>query len=117
MLTLLTVLLTGFAATALEAQSARLLGRVTDSRGRPLRDAAVVLEPEGAAGHRVATASGATGGYQFTGVAPGVYRVSTGRPGYRGDELRVRVKEGLVLVPVFRLPAGRTEPERVARPR
>jgi len=107
MLALLTMLLTAFAATAVEAQSGRLLGRVTDISGRPLRDAAVVLEPEGASGPRATTASGATGGYQFTGVAPGMYRLSTGRAGYRGDALRVRVKEGLVLVPVIRLPVGR----------
>jgi protocatechuate 3,4-dioxygenase beta subunit len=105
MLTALTVLLTTLAAGALEAQSARLLGRVTDAAGRPLRDAAVVLEPEGS-GDTIATTSGATGGYQFSGVAPGVYSVSTATPGYRGSAMRVRVREGLVLVPVIRLPSS-----------
>ena len=108
MLTIATVLLTTAAAGALEAQSARLLGRVTDAAGRPLRDAAVVLQPEGS-GRQIATTSGATGGYQFTGVAPGVYSLSTVRSGYRGHAMRVRVKEGLVLVPVMRLPARPAE--------
>lgn len=116
MLALLTVLLTGLAATALEAQSARLMGRVTDSVGRPLRDAAVVLEREDAAAPAVTTTSGATGGYQFTDVSPGVYHLHMVRPGYRDEDLRVRVQEGLVLVPVIRLPAGRGD-TRLATPR
>ena len=105
MLALLTILLTALAATALEAQSARVLGRVTDRVGRPLRDAAVVLEREDAEAPAVTTTSGATGGYQFTDVPPGVYHVHTVRSGYREEDLRVRVREGLVLVPVMRLPA------------
>jgi protocatechuate 3,4-dioxygenase beta subunit len=113
MLPLLTMLLTGLAATALEAQSARLLGRVTDSLGRPLRDAAVMLEREDAAAPAASTTSGATGGYQFRDVPPGIYHLHAVRPGYRDDDLRVRVQEGLVVVPVIRLPAG----GRVAAPR
>jgi protocatechuate 3,4-dioxygenase beta subunit len=106
-LVVLTAVLTSVAALMAQEQANRVLGRVTDASGRPLRDAAVVLEPRDNPGPAVTTTSGVSGGYQFLSLRPGLYTLRTEHSGYRAAERQVRVREGVVLVPAVRLPARR----------
>lgn len=98
-------------------------GRVVDAEsGRPLGGATVAITPlEGGAvaagesgrgaflaGGRVTTTDASSGGYRFEGVAPGRYRLTVERPGYRAVRLEIelrprgdsRVSVGLVLEPI-----------------
>lgn len=93
-------------ATPAEGQAARVLGRVTDGVGNAVAEARVTLLAEGgAAAHE--TVSGATGGFQFGGVAPGVYTLRATRDGFGVQERRVTVRPGQVVSQVVRLLPGR----------
>jgi protocatechuate 3,4-dioxygenase beta subunit len=110
------VLAAGLAGNAgtLAAQDARVLGRVTDGVGNPVAQATVTLVGEGGAAAR-ATTSGASGGFQFSGVAPGTYTLRAVRQGFAVREQRVTVRAGRVATPVVRLStAGRAERGMVA---
>jgi protocatechuate 3,4-dioxygenase beta subunit len=98
----------------LAAQDARVLGRVTDGVGNPVAQATVTLVGEGGAAAQ-ATTSGASGGFQFSGVAPGTYTLRAVREGFAVREQRVTVRAGRVATPVVRLStAGRTQRGMVA---
>jgi protocatechuate 3,4-dioxygenase beta subunit len=101
-------------AGTLAAQDARVLGRVTDGVGNPVAQATVTLVgADGSAGK--ATTSGASGGFQFEGVAPGVYTLRAAREGFAVREQRITVRPGRVVTPVVRLPtAGRSQRGMVA---
>jgi protocatechuate 3,4-dioxygenase beta subunit len=105
--------LVGSAGT-LAAQDARVLGRVTDGVGNPVAQASVTLVGENGAAAQ-ATTSGASGGFQFQGVAPGTYTLRAEREGFAVREQRVTVRAGRVATPVVRLStAGRAQREMVA---
>lgn len=107
------MVLAGNAGT-LAAQDARVLGRVTDGVGNPVAQATVTLMGEGGAAVQ-ATTSGASGGFQFSRVAPGTYTLRAVRAGFAVREQRVTVRAGRVATPVVRLStAGRTERGMVA---
>lgn len=98
----------------LAAQDARVLGRVTDGVGNPVAQARVTLVGEGGAAAQTTT-SGASGGFQFSGVAPGTYTLRAVREGFAVREQRVTVRAGRVATPVVRLStAARTERGMVA---
>jgi protocatechuate 3,4-dioxygenase beta subunit len=101
-------------AGSLAAQDARVLGRVTDGVGNPVAQATVTLVgDDGAAGK--ATTSGASGGFQFEGVAPGIYTLRAAREGFAVREQRITVRPGRVVTPVVRLTtAGRSQRGMVA---
>jgi protocatechuate 3,4-dioxygenase beta subunit len=101
-------------AGGLAAQDARVLGRVTDGVGNPVAHATVTLVDEGGAASRAAT-SGASGGFQFEGVAPGTYTLRAAREGFAVREQRITVRPGRVVTPVVRLnTAGRSQRGMVA---
>jgi protocatechuate 3,4-dioxygenase beta subunit len=104
-------LLLGVAALAAGApaarQEARVLGRVTDGVGNPVADARVALVPTDAGTRRQETVSGATGGFQFAGVAPGTYTLRAARDGMGAQERRITVRPGQVVSQVVRLRSGR----------
>jgi protocatechuate 3,4-dioxygenase beta subunit len=119
---MLMVAAAGLAAEAesLAAQEARVLGRVTDAVGNGLAQARVTLVAEDGATARLETVSGQSGGFQFSGVAPGTYTLRAERDGYTVREQRITVRPGRVVTPVVRLAgagrAGRTPGrERMAR--
>ena len=66
-----------FVVPALYAQTGTLTGRVTDQSGAVVPSAAVVTT--GPSGTKK-TAAGANGGYSFTGLALGAYKVSASAP-------------------------------------
>lgn len=110
------VLAAGLAGNAgtLATQDARVLGRVTDGVGNPVAHATVTLVGEDGAAVQ-ATTSGASGGFQFSGVAPGTYTLRAVREGFAVREQRVTVRAGRVATPVVRLTtAARTERGMVA---
>lgn len=101
-------------AGALAAQDGRVLGRVTDGVGNPVAQATVTLVGEGGAAAQTTT-SGASGGFQFSRVAPGTYTLRAVREGFAVREQRVTVRAGRVATPVVRLSTGgRTERGMVA---
>lgn len=101
-------------AGTLAAQDARVLGRVTDGVGNPVAQATVTLVGEDGASAQ-ATTSGASGGFQFQGVAPGTYTLRAVREGFAVREQRVTVRAGRVATPVVRLvAAGRAQRAMVA---
>ena len=104
-------LLLGVAALAgagpLEGQAARVLGRVTDGVGNAVPQARVALVAQGAQAPAHETVSGQTGGFQFGGVAPGVYTLRAARDGFGVQERRVTVRPGQVVSQVVRLLPGR----------
>jgi hypothetical protein len=103
----------GFPGT-LAGQDARVLGRVTDGVGNPVAHASVTLVGEDGAAAQVTT-SGPSGGFQFQGVAPGIYTIRATREGFAVREQRITVRAGRVVTPVVRLSAaGRTQRGMVA---
>lgn len=101
-------------AGTLAAQDARVLGRVTDGVGNPVAQATVTLVAEDGAASQ-ATTSGASGGFQFQGVAPGTYTLRAAREGFAVREQRITVRPGRVVTPVVRLStAGRSQRGMVA---
>ena len=87
-------LLLGLLATAgsAAAQAGRVVGRVTDSTGRPVRGADVVLvaaDSTAAPARRETT--GDTGGFEFSAVRPGAYTLRASGAGYRERVLRVEL--------------------------
>jgi protocatechuate 3,4-dioxygenase beta subunit len=86
--------LLGLLATAVPAaaQAGRVVGRVTDSTGRPVQGAQVVLvaaDSTAAPARREVT--GETGGFDFSGVQPGAYTHRASGAGYRERTLRVEL--------------------------
>lgn len=101
-------------AGTLAAQDARVLGRVTDGVGNPVAQASVTLVGEDGAAAQ-ATMSGPSGGFQFEGVAPGIYTLRAVRDGFAVREQRITVRAGRVVTPVVRLStAGRSQRGMVA---
>src|SRR5437763_16643395 len=96
-------LLSLLAIATAEAQTGRVVGRVTDAAGNPVPDARVTLVPaDGALPQQVAT-TGETGGFEFSGVPAGPYTVRASRAGFRDRELRVELRPGELETVIARL--------------
>lgn len=90
------------------AQDGRVVGRVTDGTGRPVRGASVVLVAADSAGQasREAT-TGETGGFDFAAVRPGVYDLRLSGRGYRERVVRVELAPRELESVIARLPSAR----------
>jgi protocatechuate 3,4-dioxygenase beta subunit len=116
--------LLGLLATAgsAAAQAGRVVGRVTDATGKPVRGASVVLvAADSASAPARREVTGETGGFDFAAVRPGVYTVRASGPGYRERVLRVEIAPAELESVIARLPQARpanalAEPRR-QRPR
>ena len=116
--------LLGLLATAgpAAAQAGRVVGRVTDAAGRPVRGASVVLVAADSAAAPVRReVTGETGGFDFAAVQPGVYTLRASGAGYRERVLRVELAPAELESVIARLPQARQanaleEPRRL-RPR
>jgi Carboxypeptidase regulatory-like domain len=102
--------LLGLLATAgpAAAQAGRVVGRVTDAAGRPVRGASVVLvaaDSAGAPARREVT--GETGGFDFSAVQPGVYTLRASGAGYRERTMRVELAPAELESVIARLPQAR----------
>ena len=91
------------------AQEGRVVGRVTDGAGRPVRGASVVLvaADSGVAQRREAT-TGENGGFDFAAVHPGVYTLRASGRGYRERVVRVELAPAELESVIARLPLART---------
>lgn len=104
---------TGTAASAQEP--ARVVGRVTDGLGNPVKGATLELVDD-RDGTRATTASGETGGFEFARLPAGVYTLRAERTGFRERSTRVAVAAGERRTVVTRLRTGRTEPDTARTP-
>jgi iron complex outermembrane receptor protein len=77
-------------ADALAAQEGVIRGRITDSTGAPVRDAAVIVQ-----GIFMRTASSEAGEYRIERVPPGSYTMRVRRLGYAAQPAFVTVREGV----------------------
>jgi len=80
---------------------AGITGFVTDTAGRPLADAQVVVSPS----ERDARTD-ASGRFRLTGLPPGQYVVTARRMGYRPSALRVDLRRGEIVPLAFSLAVG-----------
>lgn len=93
------------ASSPLAAQSARVLGRVTDGAGNSVSGARVTVQaPDGT--HR-ATTTGQGGGFEFAGLPAGTYTLrAEGAPRVGTREQRITLSAGEVASAVVRLLRG-----------
>lgn len=96
------------AAQGSTAEPARVVGRVTDGAGNPVKGATLELVAD-ADGRRETTASSETGGFEFPRVAPGEYTLRTERTGFVARTSRVTVAAGERRTVFARLRPGTTE--------
>lgn len=101
---LLLVLVMAGIATAQEP--GRVVGRVTDGAGNPVKGAAVELVAD-AGGARATATSGETGGFEFAGVAVGAYTLRAEGAGFAAYTSRVTVAAGERKTVIARLRPGR----------
>ena len=97
-----------FSATPLHAQvdAGAILGTVTDASGAVVKGASVTLTNEGTAA-KLATTTGADGGYKFTPVRIGVYTVGVSMQGFQSSEhKKLTVNVGASVVVDFALKPG-----------
>lgn len=101
---LLVLVLIAVPATAQEP--GRVVGRVTDGAGNPVKGATVELVAD-AGGARATATSGETGGFEFAGVAAGAYTLTAEGPGFSAHTSRVTVGAGERRTVIARLRPGR----------
>lgn len=92
----------------------RVVGRITDGVGNPVRGATLVLVSD-ADSSRVSTSSGETGGFEFARVAAGTYTLRAERPGFATRTTRVTVEAGERETVIARLRPARTIPTSALR--
>ena len=101
-------LLALLAAGPAAAQEARVVGRVTDGAGKPVRGASVVLvAADSAAAARREATTGESGGFDFAAVHPGVYTLRASGPGFRERVVRVELAPAQLESVIARLPLAR----------
>jgi hypothetical protein len=81
-------------ASAEDAGSARLVGRVLDERGLPLSDEVPRVVVESAAGERLAASVDVAGGFGPLRLAPGTWTVSAAAAGRRGATRTLAIARG-----------------------
>ena len=106
---LLLVLVMAAAGPAAAQETARVVGRVTDGAGNPVKGATLELVAD-AGGARASATSGETGGFEFAGVAAGAYTLRAQGSGFASHTSRVTVAAGERRTVIARL-----RPTRVAR--
>src|SRR4051812_46181038 len=74
------------------AQAGRVIGRVTDAAGNPVRNAQVVLVPADSGETQRTATTGETGGFDFASVPPGHYTLRAAATGFRERQLRVELR-------------------------
>jgi protocatechuate 3,4-dioxygenase beta subunit len=118
LLFLFLLLLLGLGAAPAMAQEGRVVGRVTDNLGNPVAGAQVLLysATDSLARPRAAV-TGETGGFEFTAVPAGEYRVVAAGTGYRPREVRVSLKRDELETVIARLPTGPDVPTLVGQQR
>lgn len=90
------------ASSPLAAQSARVLGRVTDGAGNAVAGARVTVAATD--GTERATTSGRSGGFEFADLPAGTYVLrAQGSPRVGAREQRITLAAGQVASPVVRL--------------
>src|SRR5688500_9841719 len=113
--------LLGLLATAAPAaaQAGRVVGRVTDAAGRPVRGASVVLvAADSAASPARRAVTGETGGFDFSAVQPGSYTLRASGAGFREQVVRVEIAPAQLQSVIARLAQARPADEpRRQRPR
>lgn len=100
---LLVLVMAGIAAAQ---EPGRVVGRVTDGAGNPVKGAAVELVAD-AGGARTTATSGETGGFEFAGVAAGAYTLRAEGAGFSAHTSRVTVGAGERRTVIARLRPGR----------
>lgn len=85
----------------------RVVGRITDGAGNPVRGATLVLVSD-ADSSRITASSGETGGFEFARVAAGTYTLRAERPGFATRTTRVTVEPGERETVIARLRPART---------
>lgn len=107
------------AAGPAAAQAGRVVGRVTDATGKPVRGANVVLvASDSAAAPARRETTGETGGFDFSTVQPGSYLLRLSGTGYRERVVRVDLAPAELESVIARLPPARLADEpRRERPR
>ena len=91
------------------AQDGRVVGRVTDGTGKPVRGASVVLVAADSAGQaRREATTGESGGFDFAAVRPGVYDLRLSGRGYRERVVRVELAPRELESVIARLPLARS---------
>jgi hypothetical protein len=92
----------------------RVVGRITDGAGNPVRGATLVLVSDADSSRSTAT-SGETGGFEFARVAAGTYTLRAERPGFATRTTRVTVEPGERETVIARLRPARTVPTAALR--
>lgn len=87
----------------------RVVGRITDGAGNPVRGATLVLVSD-ADSSRASTSSGETGGFEFARVVAGTYTLRAERPGFATRTTRVTVEPGERETVIARLRPARKVP-------
>jgi protocatechuate 3,4-dioxygenase beta subunit len=105
------------AAGQAAAQAGRVVGRVTDATGKPVPGASVVLARADSAAAERREATGETGGFDFSGVQPGVYLLRASGAGYRERVVRVELAPAELESVIARLPLARPNADLAGEPR
>lgn len=92
----------------------RVVGRITDDAGNPVRGATLVLVSD-ADSSRTGTTSGETGGFEFARVTAGTYTLRVERRGFATRTARVKVEPGERETVIARLRPARTVPTAALR--
>lgn len=98
-----------FAAPSAAQEPGRVVGRITDGAGNPVRGATLVLVSD-ADSSKASTTSGETGGFEFARVAAGTYTLRTERPGFASRTTRLTVAAGERETVIARLRPARRVP-------
>ena len=102
----LLLVLVAMAVPAAAQEPGRVVGRVTDGAGNPVKGAVVELVAD-AGGARVTASSGETGGFEFAGVAAGAYTLKAQGAGFSAHTSRLTVGAGERRTVIARLRPGR----------
>ena len=112
---LIASMLVALGTAAAAQEPARVVGRVTDGLGNPVKGATLELVDE-SGGTRATTASGETGGFEFDRLPAGAYTLRAERAGFRLRTTQVTVAAGERRTVVTRLRPGPAEPDTARAP-
>jgi tetratricopeptide (TPR) repeat protein len=92
------------------AQTGQVRGKVVGPEGKPVLDATVVLEFQGGIPRKYELKTNKQGEYLQVGLAPGPYRITASKEGFRPSVSDVRVQLGPTDVPDIELLSAETAP-------